>query len=83
MWVLVSRKFPELGKQTFFLEVRKSLAHSAIANPQISYVCQSANRKSENFHNSPQVANSQNLQTQNSPKNRLFKMTALLIRGDL
>jgi hypothetical protein len=46
-----------VGKQPFFKvrksQIRKSAnswAHSAIANPQISVVCQSANCKSANFH---------------------------------
>jgi hypothetical protein len=46
-------KLPEVGKQTFFevrkSQIRKFLGSSAIANPQISQICQSANRKSANF----------------------------------
>jgi hypothetical protein len=49
------RSLAEVGKQTFRLKSanRKSAnswSHSAIANPKLSEVCQSANRKRAHFH---------------------------------
>ncbi len=79
----------EVGKQTFF-KVRKSpirafQAYSAIANPQISYVDQSANPQISIFN--PQIA-ILNIYTKrcttlslNSPKTPLFKQFFLLCKN--
>jgi hypothetical protein len=42
--------YPQLGKLIFFISPTNFWADSVIANLQISYVCQSANRKSANFN---------------------------------
>jgi hypothetical protein len=50
----------EVSNQTWFFnsaypKSANSWAQSAVANPQISEGCQSANRKSANFHVNPQI----------------------------
>jgi hypothetical protein len=62
-----------------------SLGHSAIANPHISFVCQSANCKSANFYDRSANCKCTEFKkkfcttlSQNSPKSHLFKRFFLL-----